>query len=229
MDFEKITSCILDVFKTCNVRSFPIDCFYILSQYGYRVKKYSELSPTKRNACLRLSRDACTIEDTIYYEDRNIEERIRFSVMHEFGHILLLTDDEDMVDLFASHILAPRIMIHKTGCRTSQAIHDAFGLSYAASGRALADYYNWFQRICHTTRKPSLPEQKIEQLFVSKDAQASEGKPVAGNVKRIRKGKNKTSQKSEERAAFLQEVCLIQDETCIFHLAEKQRLYGKDL
>jgi len=68
--------------------------------------------------------------------------------MHELGHYLLghtetSRENENEADYFASCILAPRIAIRKTLCRTADDIHDTFGLSYAASNRVLADYKKW--------------------------------------------------------------------------------------
>lgn len=228
MNFEKITSCILDVFEKCNIRSFPIDCFDILEHYGYKAIKYSELSASKRKACLLLSKDACTIEDTIYYEDGNLEERIRFSIMHELGHILLLTDDEDTVDTFASYTLAPRIIIHKRGYRTCDTIHDAFGLSYAASNRALLDYYSWYNRICSTTQRPSPPEQQLERIFFPPHLEAGE-KRKPGNLTQKRRRKTRNRRLLEEQTSFLQEQRQLRSDASIFAAAENKRLFGNDL
>ena len=137
MDFEQLYEIIFRIYTDCNVTEFPIDCFEVVRRCGYRIKRYSELTPKKKEACMRLSPDACIVKDTLYYQDQNIPERTRFSVMHELGHVFLQTPVEETADTFSSHILAPRIMIHKNGCQNAEQIHETFGLSYTASNRAL--------------------------------------------------------------------------------------------
>ena len=123
------------------------------------------MTETKRCACIKLSKDACIVKKILYYEDRNIVERIRFSIAHELGHIFLNSELEDDADNFASHVLAPRIMIHRYRCETSDQIHDIFGLSYDASNRVLTDYRKWYENIAQTTHKPTEPERQLELLM----------------------------------------------------------------
>ena len=81
MDFEQLYEIIFKIYTDCNVTEFPIDCFEVVRRCGYRIKRYSELTPKKKEACMRLSPDACIVKDTLYYQDQNIPERTRFSVM----------------------------------------------------------------------------------------------------------------------------------------------------
>lgn len=167
MDYVKLYEIIFKIYTDCEVTAFPIDCFDIVLKRGYRIKKYSELTQKKREACLCLSPDSCIVKDTLYYQDQNTAERIRFSIMHELGHVFLQTSVEEMADTFSSHILAPRIAIHKSRCHTAQQIHDTFALSYTASNKALLDYKVWYENIAHTTRMPSPPEKQLELLLFS--------------------------------------------------------------
>lgn len=166
MDCMHLYDCILCAYKEYEIHSFPIDCFEIIKKHKIRVVKYSELDDEKRKACHDLSGDACLINNTLYYDETAHSRRITFSIAHELGHYFLVTDDEDESDEFASHFLAPRILIHKYGYRNADQIHDAFGLSYAASNRALTSYKKWFDEISHSVpREPSQPELELEEIF----------------------------------------------------------------
>lgn len=165
MDLEKLYSHILCIYKKYNISAFPVDCFELAEKCGYKIIKYSDLTETKRAACISLSKDACIVKKILHYEDRNISERIRFSIAHELGHVFLNSELEEDADIFASHFLAPRIMIHKYRCETADQIHDIFGLSYDASNRALMDYRKWYENIAQTTHKPSEPERQLELLM----------------------------------------------------------------
>ena len=133
------------------------------------------------NLCKMCSNDAFLFKDKklIAYNDEMPYYRIRFSLMHELGHILLKhrvssKKNEDEADYFASCILAPRIMIHhlkqtnKYSQVTADDIHEYFGISISAANRALMDYHNWFENIAHTTRKPTDTELAIKDLCVEK-------------------------------------------------------------
>ena len=165
MDIEKLYDHILCIYKKYNISTFPINCLELAKKCGYKIIKYSELTETKRSACLSLSKDACIVKKILHYEDRNKSERIRFSIAHELGHVFLNSELEEDADNFASHFLAPRIMIHKYRCETSDQIHEIFGLSYDASNRALMDYRKWHENIAQTTHKPSEPERQLESLI----------------------------------------------------------------
>lgn len=166
MDYGYLYQCILKAYKDYGINAFPIDGFRLIQQHGFKVKKYCELTPVKRAACWKLSEDACLIENTLYYNESAFHRRIVFTIAHELGHHFLETSREDDADEFASHFLAPRILIHKYGYQTADQIHDTFGLSYAASNRALASYKKWFAEIAHSIpRRPSDPELQLEQIF----------------------------------------------------------------
>lgn len=175
----KIDKLILSTYVNCDITCFPFDCKKILRKYGYRCKAYSALSPHKLKLFKGISDDACIIDETIYYNDTVLEDRVSFTLMHELGHILLghhekSDTEENEADYFASCILAPRIMIHHLCTQneylkvTAGDIHDYFGISVSASNRAVMDYHEWYANIAHTTRKPSDTELAIKDLFVEK-------------------------------------------------------------
>lgn len=171
---------ILDVYKECCVISLPFDCISLLKMKGYVVHSYSYLK-TKNyelwELCRKYSDDAFCIQGTniIAYNDNAPGARIRFSLMHELGHIVLQHDNtsavqEDEADYFASCILAPRIIVHqlnsaKKNHLTADDIRDYFNISITAANRVIIDYHKWYDNIAHTTRKPTDAELKIKELF----------------------------------------------------------------
>ena len=150
-----------------NVKTFPIDCFYIASKMGYKVKKYNELSEKKRNACIQLSEDACLIKKTIYYNDDMPSGRIRFSIMHEIGHIVLDTENETDANYFASHILAPRMAIHYAHCKNEVDVSKIFLLTAEAARYAFDDYRRWHRMAVY---KMSETDREMYNHFYNTDA-----------------------------------------------------------
>ena len=151
MNCEYIREKVFEVYKECDIRIFPIDCFEILEHYGLRIFDYQETkesNPELYDSILKYSKDAFRFRMSVYYNSLNTFGRIRFSLMHELGHFILehseeTPDNEEEADYFASNMLAPRIAIQEKNYKTAEEIHDYFGLSYAAANRTLIDYKKW--------------------------------------------------------------------------------------
>lgn len=136
----------LEVFKKCDVKTFPIDCIKIITGLGIPLYKYSDLPETKINKCLQVSNDAFTLQGVIFYNDEfPNKERQRFTLMHEVGHIILKhegdsSDNEKEADLFASNILAPRSIIWHLHFNSVKDICTTFNVSCMAANRILKEY-----------------------------------------------------------------------------------------
>ena len=168
MRISDIQERILSFYQTFSIRSFPIDYFTVVEQLGFRMKAYSELSEKKAAACMELSPDACLLKDTLYYESRRPKGRVRFTIMHEVGHIVLETTSEKDADAFASHSLAPRMAIHYSGCKNASDVMRHFGLSEEAADYAFNDYRNWHRTAVY---KMSPIDKKIYAYFYNREAE----------------------------------------------------------
>ena len=229
MDYQSLYDSILYAYTFFGIDSFPVDCSELVRKCGFRTVKYTDLSDKKRIACRTLSEDACLLDGTLFYEAKAHSRRIQFTIAHEFGHVFLKTDNEDKADEFASHFLAPRILIHKYKCHDAIQIHDTFGLSYQASNRALMSYKEWFRNISYSaTRKPTEPELELEQIFFPEQEEA----PAIMVEKQMKSVKSRRRQRLrrelDERSSFM-EYLRNQRENYDFELAERQYLYGNDL
>lgn len=227
MDYKSLYECILHAYITLGIDTFPIDCFELVKRSGFRIVKYSDLNRRKKTACRMLSEDACLLEGTLFYEAKAHPRRVQFTIAHEFGHVFLKTNDEDDCDDFASHFLAPRIMIHKYGYRDAEQLHDAFGLSYKASNKALTSYKEWFRNISYSaTGKPTEPELQLEHIFFPK----VELVPILQGIVQPAKGcyVDEDYEETDERSDFMKFLSRWCGD-CGFGLAEKKWLYGNDL
>lgn len=172
MNYEHIKGMILEVYGICNIQSFPIDCFKILEQYHLRTYTYTELKEYNLELykiCMLYSNDAFCYKDTICYNEDILEGRIRFSLMHELGHIVLghpynHTDTvEQEANYFVSNILAPRLAIYYANCRNNVEVSKLFSITLEASEYAFNDYRR-FKRRLHIN-KLSPVDKKIYQHF----------------------------------------------------------------
>lgn len=145
LDLEYINKKILEVYKECNIRSFPIDCFSVLKHYGLQTITYKETkeqNPELYKAIYRYSNDAFRFRMSVYYNSTNSDGRIRFSLIHELGHYILghteeSSDNEDEANTFASNFLAPRPITFQQGLKTAEQIRDYYGISISAANQAL--------------------------------------------------------------------------------------------
>ena len=154
LERDSIKQKIFEVYRDCDIHSFPIDCISILKHYNFRIITYQQVKEDNSElyyAISKYSKDAFRFRMSIYYNSLNTDKRIRFSLMHELGHYILghtseTLENENEADMFASNIIAPRVAIQHFDVMTADELHDIFGLSYSASNRTLSDYKKWRQQ-----------------------------------------------------------------------------------
>lgn len=149
LENEHVKLKIIEVYRECNIKSFPIECFELLKHYDLKYFKYSELSEGLKNYCMEYSEESLIYENKVCYNENKPQKRIRFSLMHELGHILLEHGDnptekmEQEANYFASNILAPRMAIHYAGCQNCNDVSKLFEISLQAADIAFNDYRRW--------------------------------------------------------------------------------------
>lgn len=152
MDYNYINYKVLEVYQTCDVQSFPIDCLSLFEHYDLKILPYSGLNKTLYEYCLKFSEDAFWFKDKIFYNDEVIPGRIRFSLMHELGHFILNHNEnrtpemEQEANYFASNILAPRMVIHFGKCKNETEVSNLFQLTNECARYAFDDYKRWRMR-----------------------------------------------------------------------------------
>lgn len=178
------------------INSFPIDPMLIIKQEQWGIQKYSDLmiafncSVEQVCKCLR-SLDGYTMYDennyTIAYNDvGKTVERIRFTQMHEIGHIYLnhlvdfektciqrggLTKAEDQVleneaNAFARNVLAPAPIVEKLQHKNNSALTQYYGLSNGAAKTRLDLFSKDKQSFGTQGLTPKIVEQFI--IFINK-------------------------------------------------------------
>lgn len=149
MDYDKIKYTAFSIYEKCGIDRLPFDCLLAINLLGYECKKYSKLTENKLDACMVLSADACTIADVIYYNDKKSGRRIRFSLMHELGHLVLGTELEAEANLFASNILCPSIALHYSRLKNIREISNMFNISLECAKYAHETYEKWLYSVKH--------------------------------------------------------------------------------
>ncbi len=167
MDYDKIKYAVVSIYEKCEIHELPFNCFEILDKMGYRYKKYSQLKENQYQACLELSPDSCVIGDTIFYNDKKSKRRIRFSLMHELGHIELNTDNETEANLFSSNILCPSMALHYARLSNIREISNLFNISLECAKYAKEFYEKWLYSV--KTYGMTDIDRKMYQHFYHED------------------------------------------------------------
>lgn len=134
---------IFDIYQKHNIRTFPIDVFSLAIKMGYNLHRFSSLQPETLGKIKRISTSACLLDRTIYFNDCQSLERVRFSIGHEIGHDILETEDEDLADTFSGELLAPSPIIRTREIATAEQLAEEFEISITAANRALFRGKKW--------------------------------------------------------------------------------------
>lgn len=174
-----------------NITYLPVDPFEIARKNNWRIKTFSQVSQESGlpiaviKAFIKNSDDGGTLycHDTneyciLYNEKIRSKGRIRWTIMHEIGHIVLrhfvdfsqtrisrggLTLREYKVleteaDHFAFHILAPPVVLHFMQVRSARQISQICGLSKQASNNRYKYQKKW-------NKRPYIGSREIKVIF----------------------------------------------------------------
>ena len=175
MNHNFIFQKIIEVYKQYAVRSFPIDCVALIEAAGYRVLSYGTLLEKNSELyelCLECSEDAYREPKTkiVAYNQEMPSGRIRFSLAHELGHIILEHPSnadyyEQEANYFAAHLLAPQMAIHYARCKNESDVASNFDLSEEAARYAFDDYRRWHRNIVSHGKKMSPLDREMYHHF----------------------------------------------------------------
>lgn len=163
-----------------NIKSFPFDIFNIIKLNNWGICLYSELMEEyecDRETVIRClgSKDGFTQIDAnnytiAYNDDKSLGNRIRFTLMHEVGHIYLkhledfestrifrgsLSKEENIVlenevNSFARNVLVPTSMLQQLEDKSPENISRKFGITTPAAITRLS-FFNTDQQINKNT------------------------------------------------------------------------------
>lgn len=214
MEQYRIIEKTLEVYKKCDIKKFPIDCFKVIKGLGIPVYKYSELPESKVKKCLLVSNDAFTLQGIIFYNDMfPRKERQRFTLMHEVAHIVLnhvgeCVENEKEADFFSSNILAPRVIMQYLHCESVKDIYNTFNVSCMAANRIAKDY----QSFCYWTQR-NLHKSICEWFFPKKNSH-------------IPMHTEQESEKNKDDSEFFSTHLFLMGEGYVFEHAEYYHLHG---
>ena len=156
-EFDRIEKAVVDLYKKLRLDQVPLDPFVIASKLGFLVKKYSDLPMDTQIYLKNNEREGVSLFDpdigtfVICYDDNISYSRIRFTIMHEIGHIMLGHREESvlakrMADYYAAYSLAPSPLIRKFKCEDYLDISNTFDVSQECAYCCFCRYYKWLHQ-----------------------------------------------------------------------------------
>ena len=157
--YDEIEDVVIKMYSKISIKRFPFDCFDICDQLGIKYIPYSSLSEEKKSALCTGSQDGLNalweiskgqFLFVIYFNDTLSSRRIRFTIMHELGHIILNhTEHSDLAEseanYFAKYALAPPPLVHTLQIQDYLELADRFDISYECAFYCMQKYSKWFQ------------------------------------------------------------------------------------
>lgn len=148
--YEGIKMTITDILIDYNIDTLPIDVFLLAKRMGIIVLKYSEFSIDEQVKIISASNDGMSLYSYknkcyyIIYNDDMYESRIRFTIAHEIGHIILghvesNEETESEADFFARNLLVPLCMIIHNDITDYKVITVMFDVSTSVAGRVISN------------------------------------------------------------------------------------------
>ncbi len=154
--YEEIKRVVAKMYSDSGINFVPVDPFKIAQALGYILVPYSSLDQKYEAACLRISvsrfkfllTNGDSRQHFIVYNDRKCSGHVRFTILHEIGHILLgHMQESDLAEaeanFFAKYAIAPPSLVHVVKPNDYMDVADAFGLSSECAFNSWNYYRKW--------------------------------------------------------------------------------------
>ena len=157
--YEEIKKIVASKIREWGINRLPYNCFNLCRSLGIVLKKYSEQDSLTQKKLMDISEDAfcyvITIDGVakhcIAYNDKMPQHRIRFSIMHEIGHIVLdHTEHSQLAEVeanfFAQYILVPTPTLQYFYPLFTSKISSLYNISEECAKNVLIQFNNWKEK-----------------------------------------------------------------------------------
>jgi len=137
------------------VERFPLNLQNLANNNNWVIfsyKQFCKLQGINENDLIKKYPDGFTVKTKnapryiICYNENNIKQRNRFTICHEFGHIILqhiynkTNKLETEANMFAARILMPMLLIKEFNLENAQSLMNIFDVSIEAATHRLSRY-----------------------------------------------------------------------------------------
>ena len=154
--YEDIERRVTKLYEEQSINRLPIDPFEIIKKRGYMPIPFSAFEKGDLPECANEDNDAFSFYAptlktyVIVYNDKKPLRRIRFTLMHEIGHIDLGHKCESdlarkMADYYAGYALAPSPLVEKFASEKIADIASVFKVSIDCADVCSQRYQKWLR------------------------------------------------------------------------------------
>ena len=154
--YAEIEKKVVDLYIEQNIHTLPIDPFEIIKKRGYILVPFSTVKLDFLEDSIDKQNDAFSFYNpkekayVIVFDDSKPYDRLRFTLMHEIGHIELGHKCESdlarrMADYYAGYALAPSPLIHEFANGNINAIRHVFWISKYCAEVCRDRYLKWLE------------------------------------------------------------------------------------
>lgn len=149
--YDEIASLVARLLNELKINCIPIDPFEIGARLGFELVSYSSTSPQVHELAMMESKDGFSFLSDhswiILYNDKKPNTRIRFTIAHEIGHILLDHSQaselaEAEANYFARYLIAPPVLIQLVAHLGISLVADLFCICLETATYALRQATN---------------------------------------------------------------------------------------
>ena len=160
--YEEIKDKVARLIEKYNVQNIPVNVFKLARKLGIRLVKFSDLTEFEMQSLAKFGINENTagfyalaekngkLVPYIYYNDNLEVGRIRFTILHEIGHIILEhIEQSDLAeaeaDFFAKYLIAPPMLVDRIKPVDYMEIKEVFLLTKTCAWNSF-DYYQTWKR-----------------------------------------------------------------------------------
>ena len=137
---DEIERNVARLFLISNVNRYPVDPMQIAHERGYDLVPFTQMPKEVKSELIFKDIDGISHYDpernkfVVYYRRSGTEERLRFTIGHEIGHIRMNHRHESelarrIADYYSAYMLAPTPWIGHAGCKDYTDVAKTFFLS----------------------------------------------------------------------------------------------------
>lgn len=147
--YESIKNDVANLYKCLNITKLPIDPFEICEKMNIKLVKYSDYDEEKRKDLIRIQPQGFNIAGPIiYYNDMQMLQKVKFTILHEIGHIIRGHKErsplaEAEAEWFAAYAIAPPPVINLFKVSDFTDIVDIFDISFDCACHSMTRYLSW--------------------------------------------------------------------------------------
>ena len=171
--YTEVEVLVAKLYKELQIKSLPIDPFEIIKKRGYELIPFSKMGEKFSLEFFNGDNDAFSFYDPqnnrfiIVYDDDKPLLRLRFTLMHEVGHIELGHKCESelarkLADYFAGYSLAPTPLMNHFQCNSIESVMSKFQVSRPCAEVRIDRYFKW---LLYRETPSRNHEEEILKLF----------------------------------------------------------------